>query len=238
MGLDLVELTIRVEETFGFTFTDETAAAITTVGELHAHVTARLAGRDDPAAPRCMSAAMFYRLRRSCVAGLGLDRDAVRPASPLATLVGPPRGRREAWGRLGRSLGVPLPPLVLPGPVIPAAFGLWLALPAAVALGLALRRLDAGLVVPMIVAQLAWTCLIVLAAGPLAVAFPAGCEDVRGLVGALVAADFGGLLRDREMRIREQEVWAALRAIIVEQLGVRPEDVTPGARFVEDFGAD
>ena len=33
-------------------------------------------------------------------------------------------------------------------------------------------------------------------------------------------------------------VYAQLRDIICEQLGVKPEQVVPGARFVDDLGAD
>jgi len=33
-------------------------------------------------------------------------------------------------------------------------------------------------------------------------------------------------------------VFDDVKAIIVEQLGVKPEEVTPGASFVEDLGAD
>jgi len=34
------------------------------------------------------------------------------------------------------------------------------------------------------------------------------------------------------------KVYAQLRDIICRQLGVRPQDVVPDARFVDDFGAD
>lgn len=38
--------------------------------------------------------------------------------------------------------------------------------------------------------------------------------------------------------VDEAQVWERLRAIIVEPLGVRVEEVTPAARFVEDLRAD
>ena len=35
-----------------------------------------------------------------------------------------------------------------------------------------------------------------------------------------------------------QEVAERIKGIIVEQLGVQPEEVNPGASFIEDLGAD
>jgi acyl carrier protein len=34
-----------------------------------------------------------------------------------------------------------------------------------------------------------------------------------------------------------QEVWEKLREIVAETLGLKAEDITPSARFVEDLGA-
>jgi hypothetical protein len=34
------------------------------------------------------------------------------------------------------------------------------------------------------------------------------------------------------------EIWNAIHSIVVDQLGVKPEAVTPSARFVEDLGMD
>lgn len=36
----------------------------------------------------------------------------------------------------------------------------------------------------------------------------------------------------------EAQVWSRVREIIVEQLGVRPEEVTPTAHFIRDLGMD
>ncbi|GDY21337.1 hypothetical protein LBMAG56_26830 [Verrucomicrobiota bacterium] len=38
--------------------------------------------------------------------------------------------------------------------------------------------------------------------------------------------------------VDDAQVWERLRGIIVEQLGVRVEEVTPSARFLEDLRAD
>ena len=45
-------------------------------------------------------------------------------------------------------------------------------------------------------------------------------------------------LRQRGEPADDAQVWARLREIIVEQLGVRPEEVTPTAHFIHDLRAD
>ena len=36
----------------------------------------------------------------------------------------------------------------------------------------------------------------------------------------------------------ENSIKARVKAIVVEQLGVKPEQITPEAKFIEDLGAD
>jgi acyl carrier protein len=49
-----------------------------------------------------------------------------------------------------------------------------------------------------------------------------------------------GMLRqcDELVIIDADQIWTRLREIIVDHLGVRPEEVTPTAHFVYDLGAD
>ena len=44
-------------------------------------------------------------------------------------------------------------------------------------------------------------------------------------------------LQSRGTSMGEQEIWQRLRQIVVDQLGVRPEEVTREAEFVRDLGA-
>ncbi len=114
MGLDLVELTMEVAETFGIAIPDADAAGILTVGELHRYVVEKLrAGEATLTMSGCPSRAAFYRLRRALVEGLGADRRGIRPETPMGSLVAP-RGRRASWDRLEQALGVRLPRLVRP----------------------------------------------------------------------------------------------------------------------------
>jgi acyl carrier protein len=44
--------------------------------------------------------------------------------------------------------------------------------------------------------------------------------------------------RDEAAVVDDAQVWARLREVIVEQLGVRPDEVTPTAHFIDDLRAD
>ena len=72
---------------------------------------------------------------------------------------------------------------------------------------------------------------------PLAVMFRREFATVGGLTKCILQENFGAISDDCQ-RANAKEAWNALRAIIVEQLGVRPDDVTKEARFVEDLGVD
>lgn len=41
-----------------------------------------------------------------------------------------------------------------------------------------------------------------------------------------------------ELNMTEEELLKKITAVVVEKLGVKPEDVTPDASFVNDLGAD
>ena len=70
---------------------------------------------------------------------------------------------------------------------------------------------------------------------PLAVMFHRKFATVGGLTKCILQKNFGAI-SDSCQRANAEEVWDTLRCVIVEQLGVRPDDVTKEARFVEDFG--
>src|SRR5262245_3819622 len=109
MGLDTVELVIRVEGTFGITILDEDAEKLLTVEDLNRYVLANLGVSGADTSP-CLSAKTFYRFRRGLGDRFGIDRRGVRPASSLETLI-PESNRKAEWLLLGKSLGWKLPDL-------------------------------------------------------------------------------------------------------------------------------
>ncbi len=77
--------------------------------------------------------------------------------------------------------------------------------------------------------------LLAVLTRPFAVHPAKHCRTLRGLAEATLARNFERLA-DKYRGAQANDVWLALRAIIVEQLGVSPDVVTPTASFVKDLG--
>lgn len=239
MGLDTVELVTEVEETFDISIANEDAAAIVTVGDLYRCVLGRLAAKGPPVnRSTCPTAHAFYSLRRAWIEGWGHERAAFRPGVASADVFR--RDRRLTWDLLREGSGLRLPPLERPdwvglailvavlGSIPAACLGLW----------------SGGVCDPstFVVAALtippATMVALLAITRPLATSFPSGCETIRGLTRSVVALNLGALVERTGRVPSHDEVWDAVRALVVEQLGVRPERVTEEARIVQDLGAD
>jgi len=232
MGLDGVELVMEVEEAFAITIADDEASAVRTVGDLHDLVLGKLSA--DPRSHRCASAAAFYRLRRAQVARFGHDRRDIRPRGRMDDLV-PVHRRRASWRVLARDLGWRFPPLRRPGrleavlmPTVVVADVVLALLPEAGGWG----TLGSFLLL-YILAFLPLLYLVLWLTSPFAVHLPEHCRTVRGATLAVLALNPETWA---SASLRPAEVWSILRAVVVEQLGVRPEQVTEDARLVEDLG--
>jgi acyl carrier protein len=108
MGLDIVEIVMELEDTFGIAFPDSEAERLVSVGDTFEYVVARLAAR----APRgggCSTAATFYRLRREMVHRLEVPRWRVRLDSRIGDLV-PLGERRSQWPAVAATVGLQVPP--------------------------------------------------------------------------------------------------------------------------------
>src|SRR5690349_14886079 len=110
MGMDSVELVMEAEEAFGIRFADDEGLKIRTVGEFYEVILRKL----PPAVPRrCLTAAVFYRVRRALTATTNVARQEIRPATRLAPLL-PADRRKHVWKELERRLDLRLPSLTSP----------------------------------------------------------------------------------------------------------------------------
>lgn len=236
MGLDSVELVMTIEKSFGIAIEDSEAASVRTAGQLLALVMSKL---EPGTGQGCLTSHAFYRLRSALLKVTGLPRRAIAPATRTESLW-PPATRRAAWSKVAREVGVDLPPLERP------AWLVWCAT-AAVVIGsftvafilrnrlghLALRSLLSVSLASALV--LAWA--VASATRPAARYVPSGSDTVGGLAQEVLTMNFG-LFAAEQRRWCEAEVWDALQDLIVQQLGVKREEVTKEARFVEDLGMD
>lgn len=103
MGLDLVELTIRVEETFGIQIPDSVASELTTPRRVTYFILSQVEQSHDPLS--CLSQRAFYSLRREFIQQLSLPRRQFVLDAQLKDIL-PEERRDEIWKNLGSSLGV------------------------------------------------------------------------------------------------------------------------------------
>jgi acyl carrier protein len=224
MGLDLIELAMEVEETFGFSIPNEDVATLDSVGKRCDYIMAhRFEGRQQG----CLTSVAFYKLRRALMSVLGIARSDVRLSSDLNAII--PTRRRQAWSDLHRVMGLRLPELVRPAWVKAAV------ILGSCAIGTAIFVFGRAALVTAFLTTLVAMYVLFQATKPLAVMFHRKFATVGGLTKCILQKNFGAI-SDSCQRANAEEVWDTLRCVIVEQLGVRPDDVTKEARFVEDFG--
>lgn len=103
MGLDLVELTIRVEETFGIQITDSVASELTTPKKVTDFILSQV--EESPAPLPCLSQKAFHSLRREFTRHVSLSRRQFQVDSLLKEIV-PGEHGDEVWKRIGSSLAI------------------------------------------------------------------------------------------------------------------------------------
>jgi acyl carrier protein len=230
MGLDAVELIMDVEKTFGIEIDEHDLQDIRTVGGLHAYV---LAHAEQTERPVCCSAHSFYHLRRALVSTLDLPREALTPSSDLASLL-PLRSRRRLWARLG-GLDLELPRLQR-GPVV--AWGIVL-LSASAAYGwTALFGFthDGSMLIFDIGVFLTTATILYFLTDRIRFKIPGG-SSVGDVARAISELNFGHYFTERP-GLDHDDIWTILQQIVVDQLAVKPSEVTYDARFIEDLGMD
>ncbi len=106
MGLDIIELFMRIEDEFDIEISNEEAQVLETVGQMRDFVMLKL--HLDGRARVCASLWTFYRMRAALAETLGLDRRSIRPDTRIASLL-PATWRESEWDRVGDAAGLVIP---------------------------------------------------------------------------------------------------------------------------------
>lgn len=242
MGLELVEIVLDVEKTFGIRLPHTEGVEISTVGQLYDCIVKTLSEKQSVA---CLTSRVFYRLRNALQSARGLARRQIRPSTPLERIISL-WARRTTWKKLEQALAEHVPALRRPRllsvilAVVAIVLG-WLC-----TFGLVfesdLKRMIArpaiafGCVFFFVPAAAFFGLVGLWLTAPLAVVLPAGIRTVGDLARVLVSMNYGDPAK-KERQWSTEEVWGTLRNIIVDVLPIDPGEVTREARFVEDLGA-
>ena len=102
MGLDLVELTMRIEDTFSIQIPDSVASELITPGKVTDYILTQV--EESQAPLPCLSQKAFHLLRRGFIQRLALPRQQFRLGTPLNDIV-PEKGRGDVWKEIGFAIG-------------------------------------------------------------------------------------------------------------------------------------
>lgn len=234
MGLDTVELVMEVEESFAISIPDDRACEMQTVGDLYSFVLKQTCDQTR-ATTTCLTAATFYELRRQLAPHVD-DIRSCRPRSDVDSTL-PRRNRPRLWSCLAHQMDLRFPRLRRPPWVAPLCIiaSVLAAIVVYTSFVPTTGRSSAELLALLV--ALLTTGIIALLTVPLAQLPRASFGTYRGLVTQLVALNHAKL-SGRYQTWSPADVWNALQSIIVVQLGVKKEDVTPEANFVNDLGCD
>jgi hypothetical protein len=224
VGEDACDLLRVIEASFGVKFNEDEFVEAKTIGELAGCILSKL---EQPLSEKCLSAVVFYRLRRTFIRLFDTSRADITPETPLRELM-PWRDRKRQWRRMQEHLRFVLPELRWP---------LWL-----VALSLA---------VVISVFTLGWTRLVSLAGSaaglltvmggflalafllkllaPLARHFPRSCES---FVKLTLARNYAGIASEYGVS-SEREVLLLLRQLIAAEESIDVEEILPDTLFPE-----
>jgi len=229
-GEDTRELLQTIEASFGVKFTEDDVVRAVDIRALASCVYKKLTL---PMSEKCLSAATFYRLRRTFVSLFSIQRVNITPQTSLATLL-PWKVRKERWRRLQGHLRYALPTLGMPywelalSIVLVAVF---FTLPAFGWQRLASYAGSMSGLFTFFAALCLWVVVLVLLS-PLAREFPRGCETFGDLTKLTLARNYGRISSEYGVS-SDQEVLDLLCHLIAAEEGLDIRKVTPETRFPE-----
>jgi acyl carrier protein len=229
IGEDTIGLLKTIQTSFGIRFSDDDVIEATTVGTLSDCVTKKL---DSPPSRQCLSAVVFFRLRRTLVDFRTIPRANIAPKTSLHGIL-PWRGRAKRWRDLQERSGLVLPNLRWPGWLLALSMGAvlalnvleWKRIVAVAAFGSPLLAVFESI---LVAALLLWTV------SPLAREFPGSCQTVGDLAKLGLAYNHGKITSEYGVS-SGSEVLMALRQMIAAEESIDIEKITPDTRFPEDL---
>ncbi|MEO1259411.1 MAG: hypothetical protein AAFZ15_11470, partial [Bacteroidota bacterium] len=111
MGLDSVELVVKMEDNFGIEISNVEAEQIYTVGDFYECILRKIKIKENRA---CQSQKLFYKIRKILHEDFNCTNEKIKPDLRLENIF-PKYRRKEDWHKLQRKLNLNLPILHPPG---------------------------------------------------------------------------------------------------------------------------
>jgi len=246
MGLDFVEITMQIEETFGISFSEDDLQELVrdgdiVAGDLYDLILDKTRLRNFARNDIRLNHALWLELQAVIHSVTEVPLDQLELKTPLASLF-PRKTRRQAWTALRDACPYRVQELDYPRIVRRVAFSL-------AALVVLIEQLQIwqmpglGWLWPILGIFAIWmlieTYVKVLAVlRPLRNRFPSGITTLKDLCRAVLAANYTDLCQDLEIPVVERSavVWQQLTEVLTDVLGVDAEHVTFRCRLVHDLG--
>lgn len=233
MGLDSVEILMKVEDTFGIKIPDQEAEQIYTVGDFHNVVWRHLSGRHSE---KCKSQHLFYTLRKSFANVFNFSPKRVTLDTSPEDIF-PKTNRRELYLSFSKKTDLKLPDLVLAKPWagVLTTFG-FLTIIGGLAASLTLIYMfnfsNWTLLAP--VAGIILTFLLSMLLNPKRTVIEEA--TIREFTQHTLALNYSSLVADEGANRREME--SVINYIISDMAGVDLEEITSEKKIAYDLGID
>ncbi|RYZ22076.1 MAG: hypothetical protein EOO10_21980 [Chitinophagaceae bacterium] len=233
MGMDSIEILMKVEDTFGIKIPNREAEKILTVGDFHDAVWRHLSGRYSE---RCKSQGLFYKLRKSIAETFNFSPQQLRlDTSPNEVF--PQQSRRQAYLAFAQSTNLKLPTLALTRPwaTLLNTFGLLTILGGLAVSVILINFFDYSkwtLVIPVL--GIALTMLLSNLLEPKRTDIKA--PTIKDFTEHILALNYADLLTAQGANRREIEI--VVNHIISDMAGLDLEEITPEKKIADDLGID
>jgi len=246
MGLDLLDIHYRMEKAFGIRLSPEDFQGLVrdgdvTVGDLYHFILRKLQLHDVARYDVGLNHHLWTEMQAVVQAVTEAPPEQIELKTPLESLF-PKATRRERWAALRSESSYRIRELDYPkavrrfgfalsvGMVLVEQFRIW-QIPGAMWLWPVL-----GIIGVWMVGETYLKVLSICA--PLRTRFPSGMRIVKDLCRDVLAAHYEDLCRETRIPLDDRclVVWQQLREILVDALGVKPDEVTFRARLIRDLG--
>lgn len=229
MGLDCVELTVAIEQSFGIQISNDVAVGLETPGKVIDYIHGL---QSSGAAAACLTQRAFYRLRSALIGERLCTRGQFRSDTDLRMIV-PKKARKRIWKRLKEHSDLNLPDLERPS-VLSKALAL-LTILASLILAAQLDGSFGEMLGLTLVFSIVLGMLALWLSKPFAVCIPPETSTPALLVDHMVAKDSKRFLGSHETLTRAQ-IAATVKALTIPFCNER--DYREDAHFVKDLGLD
>ena len=233
MGLDSIEILMKVEKTFDISIPDLEAEKIITIADFHNSVWRHLEGKYSD---KCKSQGLFYKLRQAIIDTFKFPRHDYKPGTSLNNIF-PKQNRRQVYFNFAGANNLKLPDLVLTKP--------WSTLLASLGIITILGGLGVSLIRVFFFDYTKWTLLIPVAGIALTYFISEILNPIRTVIEPAFVREFTEqVLTINYARLTEEnganrrEVESVINHIIADMGGFELDEITPEKKIHDDLGID